>query len=74
MPGNRLAGLGQRGARDRLGWLERRTLEAAMANPEEEAREQLIRVLDTFTCGVLAEPCGRVLTEFFAGKRALGKK
>ena len=27
-----------------------------------------------FTCGVLAEPCGRVLTEFFAGKRALGKK
>lgn len=24
--------------------------------------------------GVLAEPCGRVLTEFFAGKRALGKK
>ncbi len=24
--------------------------------------------------GVLAEPCGRVLTEFFASKRALGKK
>ena len=26
------------------------------------------------TAGVLAEPCGRVLTEFFASKRALGKK
>lgn len=26
------------------------------------------------TGGVLAEPCGRVLTEFFASKRALGKK
>ncbi len=24
--------------------------------------------------GVLAEPCGRVLTEFFASKRAMGKK
>ncbi|MCO8124858.1 tRNA adenosine(34) deaminase TadA [Stieleria sp. TO1_6] len=24
--------------------------------------------------GVLAEPCGQVLTEFFASKRALGKK
>lgn len=24
--------------------------------------------------GVLAEPCGSVLTQFFAGKRALGKK
>ncbi|MFK8112808.1 MAG: tRNA adenosine(34) deaminase TadA [Rubripirellula sp.] len=26
------------------------------------------------TSGVLAEPCGRVLTEFFASKRAMGKK
>lgn len=26
------------------------------------------------TGGVLAEPCGRVLTEFFQAKRALGKK
>ena len=26
------------------------------------------------TAGVLAEPCGRVLTDFFASKRALGKK
>lgn len=26
------------------------------------------------TSGVLAEPCGRVLTEFFAAKRAMGKK
>lgn len=26
------------------------------------------------TGGVLEEPCGRVLTEFFASKRALGKK
>ena len=26
------------------------------------------------TGGVLAEPCGRVLTDFFAAKRALGKK
>ena len=26
------------------------------------------------TGGVLAQPCGRILTEFFAGKRALGKK
>jgi tRNA(adenine34) deaminase len=26
------------------------------------------------TGGVLAEQCGRVLTEFFAGKRAMGKK
>jgi tRNA(adenine34) deaminase len=24
--------------------------------------------------GVMAEPCGRILTEFFASKRALGKK
>ena len=28
----------------------------------------------TITGGVLAEPCGRVLTEFFQSKRALGKK
>jgi tRNA(adenine34) deaminase len=28
----------------------------------------------TITGGVLAEPCGRVLTEFFEQKRALGKK
>ena len=26
------------------------------------------------TGGVMADPCGRVLTEFFASKRALGKK
>ncbi len=26
------------------------------------------------TGGVLAEPCGRILTEFFASKRAMGKK
>ena len=26
------------------------------------------------TAGVLAEPCGKILTEFFASKRALGKK
>ena len=26
------------------------------------------------TSGVLSEPCGLILTEFFAGKRALGKK
>ncbi|MEM9585834.1 MAG: tRNA adenosine(34) deaminase TadA [Planctomycetota bacterium] len=26
------------------------------------------------TSGVMAEPCGRILTEFFAAKRALGKK
>jgi tRNA(adenine34) deaminase len=26
------------------------------------------------TGGVLAEPCGRVLTDFFAAKRSLGKK
>lgn len=26
------------------------------------------------TAGVLSEPCGRVLTDFFATKRALGKK
>ncbi len=28
----------------------------------------------TVTGGVLGEPCGRVLTDFFASKRALGKK
>ena len=42
----------------------------------------LFRLLDdsrlnhqcTVTGGVLAEPCGRVLTEFFDSKRAMGKK
>lgn len=28
----------------------------------------------SLTGGVLAEPCGRILTDFFASKRALGKK
>ena len=28
----------------------------------------------SITRGVLAEPCGKILTEFFASKRALGKK
>lgn len=28
----------------------------------------------SITGGVLAEPCGKILTEFFASKRALGKK
>ncbi|MDA8697679.1 tRNA adenosine(34) deaminase TadA [Rhodopirellula sp.] len=28
----------------------------------------------SITAGVLSEPCGRILTEFFASKRALGKK
>lgn len=28
----------------------------------------------SITAGVLGEPCGRILTEFFASKRALGKK
>lgn len=28
----------------------------------------------SITSGVLAEPCGKILTEFFASKRALGKK
>lgn len=52
------------------------------ADPKGGAVESLYRLLEDtrmnhqceITSGVLAKPCGQVLTDFFASKRALGKK
>ncbi|MEO1614197.1 MAG: tRNA adenosine(34) deaminase TadA [Planctomycetota bacterium] len=52
------------------------------SDPKAGAAVSLFRLLDdprmNHRCeilpGVMADPCGAVLTEFFAGKRALGKK
>lgn len=52
------------------------------SDPKGGAVHSLYRLLEDtrlnhqcdVTSGVLAEPCGRVLTEFFQSKRALGKK
>ena len=52
------------------------------ADPKAGACESLFRLTDdarlNHRCavlgGVLAEPCGAILTDFFRGKRALGKK
>lgn len=52
------------------------------SDPKGGAVHSLFRLLDDtrlnhqclITAGVLAEPCGRVLTEFFESKRAMGKK
>ncbi len=52
------------------------------ADPKGGAVTSLYRLLDdsrlnhrcSVTEGILAEPCGQVLTEFFATKRAMGKK
>ena len=52
------------------------------SDPKAGAVTSLYRVLEDsrlnhrceITGGVLADPCGRVLTEFFRGRRALGKK
>lgn len=52
------------------------------ADPKAGAVESLFRLLDDprlnhrceITGGVFAGPCGRILTDFFASKRALGKK
>ncbi len=52
------------------------------ADPKAGAVLSLYRLLEdprlnhqcSVTGGVLAEPCGRVLSEFFEAKRALGKK
>lgn len=52
------------------------------SDPKAGAVESLYQLLDDgrlnhqveVTGGVLAEPCGQLLTEFFARKRALGKK
>ena len=51
-------------------------------DPKAGAAQSLFHVLQDsrlnhqceVTGGVLAQACGRVLTDFFAGKRALGKK
>ncbi len=52
------------------------------SDPKAGAVRSLYRLLEDtrmnhrcqITAGVLAQPCGQLLTEFFAGKRALGKK
>jgi tRNA(adenine34) deaminase len=52
------------------------------ADPKAGAVESLFQLLNDprlnhqtqFTGGVLHEPCGRILTEFFRRQRALGKK
>lgn len=52
------------------------------SDPKAGAVTSLYRLLEDsrmnhrcrVTGGVLAEPCGRVLTDFFAAKRAMGKK
>jgi tRNA(adenine34) deaminase len=51
-------------------------------DPKAGGVESLFRLLDDprlnhrceIVSGILAGPCGRVLTDFFASKRALGKK
>lgn len=51
-------------------------------DPKAGAVTSLFQLLDDprlnhrceVTSGVLAEPCGRILSDFFASKRALGKK
>ncbi len=52
------------------------------SDPKGGAVESLYRLLQDdrmnhqceVTAGVLAQPCGQILTDFFASKRALGKK
>ncbi len=51
-------------------------------DPKAGAVDSLYRLLDdprlnhrcTVVGGVLAEPCGAILTEFFRAQRAMGKK